>query len=89
MNISSKTIRDFFAGSSKRAIVCKREPIAARALTVTIVRLERPPHAPAIVLQKTCALAAPRLAPRLATRLATRLASTFAGRLVHVGVWAM
>ncbi len=61
----------------QRAIVCQREPIATCAFCISIVGLERPPHAPAVVLQKACALAAAMFAGR------------FAGRLVLVGSWAV
>src|SRR5215470_2240212 len=61
----------------QRAIVCQREPIAPGSLRITIVGLERPPHAPAVVLQKARTLAA------------AMLAGSLAGRLVLVGAWAM
>src|SRR6185369_2454364 len=61
----------------QRAIVCEREPIAAGAFCISIVWLERPPHAPAVVFQKACALAAAMLTDWLA------------GRLVLVGAGAM
>jgi hypothetical protein len=61
----------------QRAIVCQREPIAAGALRITIIGLERPPHAPTVVLQKACTLAS------------AVLAGWLAGRLVLVGSWAM
>src|SRR5262245_57144144 len=32
----------------QRAIVCEREPVAARAFCIPVVWLERPPHAPPV-----------------------------------------
>jgi hypothetical protein len=61
----------------QRAIVCQRESIAAGALRITIVGLKRPPHAPAVVLQKARTLAA------------AMLGGWLAGRLVLVGSWAV
>src|SRR5262245_32670228 len=57
----------------QRAILRKRQPIAAGALSVAVVRLQRPTHATPIVLQKPRALAT----------------HTFAGMLVFVGKWSV
>src|SRR5436309_3445613 len=48
----------------QRAILRKREPIAAGALSVAIVGLQRSAYAAAVVLQKARALAANALAGR-------------------------